>query len=104
MIANKFITRNSHQIKNRFISLLAEKLHLRREKIRELINKNLLAGPISIVLENLLQKKQIKNELEKEIASNEEKTSLKSFQSEKDQAIDQYINFGSESDIFNEFD
>lgn len=98
------MTRNSHQIKNRFISLLAKELQFRREKVRELINQNLLAGPISFVFESLLEKKQIKNGLEKGRVSNEEKKSFESFQSEKDLAIDQYINFGSENDIFNEFD
>jgi len=57
-ITKSFPGRTQHQIKNRFIKLLAKELKLKREKIREFINKNSLIGPISRALVSLGNQKR----------------------------------------------
>ena len=55
IIAKKFVSRNCHQVKNRFICLMAKELDCKKEKIRQFINENALSGPITAVLKKISQ-------------------------------------------------
>ena len=59
LISRNFSGRTQHQIKNRFFCLLCEELHYKRDKVRNLIEKNLIKESIKQTLDNLNIKKLI---------------------------------------------
>ena len=93
-IARKFVTRNCHQIKNRFICLLSKELDCSRDKIRELINENLFTKPISIVLEKITKNK---NDPKKKIIFLEEKVTCHDVDFNEENNFEQFINFQKNS-------
>ena len=52
-VAKILIRRNQHQIKNRFIYVLAKQLNLQRKNIREMITRKSLDAAVLTVLEEL---------------------------------------------------
>ena len=92
-------SRNCHQIKNRFICLLAKEMDYKREEIRGLINENTIIGPVSKVLEKLSQNLSQNQRNQEENKSNKEETCDK----KNDQngfEFEEFINFQQESPNF----
>ena len=102
-IAKKLVTRNCHQIKNRFICLMSKEMNYTRERIRDLINQNLLSGPISLVLEKISQKCYDQKQQEETRSMKEEET-CDDFHSQEGQNFEKFINFDQESPILSYFD
>lgn len=55
-ISQKMKFRNEHQVKNRFFSIIQRELGIKRDKVRELIQKNGLKGMVPLVLKELKTK------------------------------------------------
>ena len=94
LIARKMRTRNCHQIKNRFITLLAEEMDCSRDKIREIINGNTLIGTISNIL------KKISKNSKKNKKIHEEAKNPKKEEESKEEDFEEFINFKKERPNF----
>lgn len=103
-ISKKIVTRNCHQIKNRFICLMSKEMNCKRERIRDLINRNLLSGPISLVLERVSQKLLMSCKPQEETISLKEEETCDDFNSHDGQDFEKFINFQQECPILSYFD
>ena len=102
-ISRMFPGRTQHQIKNRFICLLAKTSGLSREKIRISINQNLFFGLIYHALEMFKDEElKIPHEeinLPEEIQeSNQDIESF--FKVSKEEELEKFLNFNYEGDPF----
>ena len=99
LISRKFDSRNCHQIKNRFICLLAKELDCKREEIRDLINENKIIGPVSKTLEKLSQNlSQNQSNQAENTSNNEEPCDKKNYQNRFE--FEEFINCQQESPNF----
>ena len=100
-ISRKFSGRTQHQIKNRFICILAKELSIGREKIRQFINKNCLYGPIAIALEALKSRMEVPEESTQNSGIMEENSS---YLCDIDFDVEEFINFNGQKEAFIEFE
>ena len=62
-ISRNLVKRNEHQIKNRFIGLMAKEICCKKDEIRGFLRHNCILGSVSMVLNSLEQKKINEEEL-----------------------------------------
>ena len=82
-ISRKLVKRNEHQIKNRFICLMAKEICCKNEEIRGFLRHNCISGWVSMVLNTLEQKK----------INEEELTEKNQNFSQINENIEQFLNF-----------
>jgi len=100
-ISRKFSGRTQHQIKNRFICILAKELSIGRERVREFINKNCLYGPISIALEALKARMEVPEESMENSGNIEENSS---YLCDVDFDVEKFINYNGQKEAFTNFE
>ena len=83
---------------------MSKEMNCKRERIRDLINRNLLSGPISLVLEKISQKCDHDRKPQEETRSMKQEETCDDFNSHNGQDFEKFINFEQESPILSYFD
>ena len=99
-IARKFVSRNCHQIKNRFIGLMTAEMNCNSVKIRELINKNLIIGPITMAFEKISQKMKVAQKEKGEFSSTKKDDVYDNANCWTELNLEEFINFKPNSPSF----